>query len=67
MTTRRIRLVEVAAILLATAGAFEIGVAMRRILVGFILVGLIVVVAAFVVTVLEKRRKKNEGSSKGDE
>jgi hypothetical protein len=55
--TRSIRLIELGAILLAAGGGFEVGRAMRRLLVGLVLCGLIVVIVGLVLTALERRRK----------
>ena len=58
MRQRTIRLVELAAILLAAGGAFEVGVAMRRLLVGLILCGLTVVIVGLAMMAVERWRTR---------
>jgi len=49
---------ELAALLLVGAGAFEVGVEMRRLLVGLILCALAIVIVSLVIIAIERRRAK---------
>jgi hypothetical protein len=57
LRARTWRLVEVAVLLLATAGAFEMGLRPRQILFAFVLTAFGIVIALLIITVIERWAK----------
>jgi hypothetical protein len=56
--------VEVAVLLLATAGAFELGLKTKQILIAFVLTAFGIVIALLVITVLERWAKRRSAQAK---
>jgi len=60
LRARTWRLVELIAVLLIGAAAFELGMGVKLILIGFVLTALVTAVALLLITLLERRTKARD-------